>query len=198
MFVEGLKKHFQLGKDLESMFPRLMDLTDIHLSFLRCLRQRQRMAPVVDTLSDILLEQFSGSGAQKLKSAYGEFCSRHRDAVDIYKSYLHDRRFSEFVRHCQANPLLKKKGIPECILFVTQRLTKYPLLIEPLIKTSKDNKVEQEKFGKALALVKVRNQHIFSCFSIQKHVAEQHTEFHSMLYCHVYIYRVFHDFRTVY
>lgn len=168
------------------MFPRLMDLTEIHLSFLHRLRQRQRMAPVVDTLSDILLEQFSGPGAQKLKSAYGEFCSRHRDAVDIYKSYLHDQRFSEFMRHCQANPLLKKKGIPECILFVTQRLTKYPLLIEPLIKTSKDNKVEQEKLGKALAFVKVRNQHIVSCFIIQKHVAEQHTEFHNMLYCLVY------------
>lgn len=55
----------------------------------------------------------------------------------------------------QMNPLLKKKGIPECILFVTQRLTKYPLLIEPLIKTSKENKIEQEKLSKALALVKV-------------------------------------------
>jgi A-kinase anchor protein 13 len=139
------------------MFPRLADLTEIHLSFLERLRERQRMAPVVDTLSDILLEQFSGSGAQKLKSAYGEFCSRHRDAVDIYKSYLHDQRFSQFVRHCQANPLLKKKGIPECILFVTQRLTKYPLLIEPLIKTSKDNKSEQERLGRALALIKVSN-----------------------------------------
>lgn len=86
----------------------------------------------------------------------GEFCSRHRDAVDIYKYYLqHDARFGQFVRHCQSIPLLKKKGIPECILFVTQRLTKYPLLIEPLIKTSKDNKEEQELLQKALALVKV-------------------------------------------
>lgn len=28
--------------------------------------------------------------------------------------------FAEWYKHCQANPLLKKKGIPECILFVTQ------------------------------------------------------------------------------
>lgn len=51
--------------------------------------------------------------------------------------------------------MLKKKGIPECVLFVTQRLTKYPLLIEPLIKTSKENKIECEKLSKALAMVKV-------------------------------------------
>lgn len=85
----------------------------------------------------------------------GEFCSRHRDAVEIYKTYLsNDERFGQFVRHCQNNPLLKKKGIPECILFVTQRLTKYPLLIEPLIKTSKENPHEQEHLQRALALVK--------------------------------------------
>lgn len=155
VFVEGFKKHFQLGTNVERMFPRLVDLTEIHFRFLYLLRQRQKASPVIDTISDILLEQFSGSCAQRLKSAYGEFCSHHRDAVDIYKYYSdHDRRFGEFVRHCQQNPLLKKKGIPECILFVTQRLTKYPLLIEPLIKSAKDNKVEQERLQKALALVK--------------------------------------------
>lgn len=75
--------------------------------------------------------------------------------MEIYKYYLQsDQRFGEFVRHCQTNPLLKKKGIPECILFVTQRLTKYPLLIEPLIKTSKENRQEQEALQKALQLVK--------------------------------------------
>lgn len=75
--------------------------------------------------------------------------------MEIYKYYLQsDQRFGEFVRHCQTNPLLKKKGIPECILFVTQRLTKYPLLIEPLIKTSKENRQEQEALQKALQFVK--------------------------------------------
>ncbi|CAH1109775.1 unnamed protein product [Psylliodes chrysocephalus] len=155
IFVDGLHKYFQLGPNLERMFPRLVDLTELHLGLLARLRQRQRESPIVSSIADILLETFSNSHASKLKSAYGEFCSRHRDAVEIYKYYLqNDQRFGEFVRHCQTNPLLKKKGIPECILFVTQRLTKYPLLIEPLIKTSKENKPEQEALQKALALVK--------------------------------------------
>lgn len=53
----------------------------------------------------------------------------------------------------QSHPLLKKKGIPECILFVTQRLTKYPLLVEPLIKTCNAQE-EGEDLRKALGLVK--------------------------------------------
>ncbi|KAL0278807.1 UNVERIFIED_CONTAM: hypothetical protein PYX00_000509 [Menopon gallinae] len=155
VFVEGMKRHFQLGSDVDRMFPRLADLTEIHFRFLYLLRQRQKVTPAIETISDILLEQFSGTCAQKLKSAYGEFCSHHRDALDIYKYHsVHDRKFGEFVRHCQQNPLLKKKGIPECILFVTQRLTKYPLLIEALIKSTKDNKAEQERLQKALTYVK--------------------------------------------
>ncbi|KAH0956661.1 hypothetical protein HN011_006687 [Eciton burchellii] len=155
IFAEGLRRHFRLGQpDLERMFPRLRDLIDIHLRFLQKLRKRQNSNPVVPTIADILVEQFSGDNAQRMKSAYGEFCSRHRDAVEAYKYYLrNDPRFARFVRHCQTNPVLKKKGIPECILFVTQRLTKYPLLVEPLIKTGKASD-ENEDLRKALILVK--------------------------------------------
>ncbi|XP_043500724.1 rho guanine nucleotide exchange factor 28 isoform X2 [Polistes fuscatus] len=155
IFVEGLRRHFRLGQpNLERMFPRLRDLIDIHLKFLQKLRKCQNANPVVPTIADILVEQFSGENSQRMKSAYGEFCSRHREAVETYKYYLqHDARFARFVRHCQTNPLLKKKGIPECILFVTQRLTKYPLLVEPLIKTG-IMPDEGESLKKALGLVK--------------------------------------------
>ncbi|CAG5093784.1 Similar to Akap13: A-kinase anchor protein 13 (Mus musculus), partial [Cotesia congregata] len=155
IFAEGLRRHFRLGApDLERMFPRLRDLIDIHLRFLLKLRKRQSANPVVPTIADILVEQFSDDNSGRMTSAYGEFCSRHRDAVDTYKYYLRmDARFARFVKLCQTNPLLKKKGIPECILFVTQRLTKYPLLVEPLIKTGTVNE-EKENLRQALNLVK--------------------------------------------
>lgn len=50
--------------------------------------------------------------------------------------------------------MLKRKGIIECSLFVVQRLTKYPLLIEALLKSSREDKIEQEKLQKAEMLVK--------------------------------------------
>ncbi|XP_076303860.1 rho guanine nucleotide exchange factor 18 cysts isoform X3 [Lasioglossum baleicum] len=155
IFAEGLRRHFRFGQPkLERMFPRLRDLIDIHLRFLQKLRKRQNENPVVPTIADILVDQFASENAQRMKSAYGEFCSRHRDAVEDYKHYFrHDPRFARFVRHCQSHPLLKKKGIPECILFVTQRLTKYPLLVEPLIKTGIAQE-EGEDLRKALSLVK--------------------------------------------
>ncbi|KAL9701751.1 hypothetical protein quinque_005192 [Culex quinquefasciatus] len=154
VFVESLQKHFS-HLNLERMFPRLLDLTELHTSFLKKLRQKQREAAVVDSIADILLDFFSAMSAQKLKSAYGEFCSNHRSALSTFKCYMTgDNTFAEWYKHCQQNPLLKKKGIPECILFVTQRLTKYPLLIDPLLKSSREDKIEQEKLQKAMQLVK--------------------------------------------
>ena len=74
----------------------------------------------------------------------------------MYKEMMkEDRKLATFVRQCTMNPLCKKKGIPECILFVTQRITKYPLLIDPLIKTSRDQPDECLKLQQVLAFVKV-------------------------------------------
>lgn len=85
----------------------------------------------------------------------GEFCANHRAALDIFKSYItEDQIFAEWNKHCLQNPLLKKKGIPECLLFVSQRLTKYPLLIQPLTKSALDDKTEHEKLNQAESLVK--------------------------------------------
>lgn len=77
MFVEGFQKYFQLGTSIERMFPRLNDLIEIHLEFLSKLRQRQRERPVVSSIADILLEQFSNNYSVKLKSAYGTFFTLH-------------------------------------------------------------------------------------------------------------------------
>ena len=53
--------------------------------------------------------------------------------------------FTAIARQCTMNPLRKKKGIPECILFVTQRITNYPLFIDPLIKSFKTSREQTEE-----------------------------------------------------
>lgn len=88
----------------------------------------------------------------------GDFCSNHQTAVDAFKFYqTSDRTFAEWHKHKQTNALLKRKGIPECTLFVVQRLTKYPILIEDQLKLTKDRekyKVEHDKLFKANTLIK--------------------------------------------
>ncbi|XP_037044023.1 rho guanine nucleotide exchange factor 28 isoform X4 [Bradysia coprophila] len=156
VFAESLERHFS-HVNLERLFPRLKDLTDIHTGFLKKLRRKQNEDIVVDSVADILLDFFSGSSAQRLKSVYGDLCANHPSAVSLFKSFQEDRSFVEWHKHKQTNPLLKRKGIPECTLFVVHRLTKYPILIEDQLKLTKDRekyKVEYDKLFKACTLIK--------------------------------------------
>ncbi|XP_017152253.2 rho guanine nucleotide exchange factor 18 [Drosophila miranda] len=174
VFVESLERHFP-ALNLNSMFPRLQQLTDLHTCFLRHLRQKQREQPVVDSIADNLLDFFSLEQAQCLRLAYGEFCANHRSALEQFKLCLTEPSFAEWYKHCLQNPLLKKKGIPECILFVTQRLTKYPLLIEPLLKSARDNKLETDKLQHALNLVKSLLVDVDACVA-EKELRERQLE----------------------
>jgi len=90
------------------MFPRLAELTEIHIGFLKSLKEKQCSAAInnngiVDSIADLLLDQFSNINAQRLKSSYGEFCSRHRDALDVYKVLEKDPAFFNFIKHCQVS-----------------------------------------------------------------------------------------------
>lgn len=74
--------------------------------------------------------------------------------MNTFKSYQNtNRAFSDWHKHKQTNPMLKRKGIPECTLFVVQRLTKYPILIEDQLKLTQ-NTAEHDKLEKANALIK--------------------------------------------
>lgn len=43
--------------------------------------------------------QFSGSNAESMKKVYGKFCSRHNEAVNMYKElHAKDKRFQTFIR----------------------------------------------------------------------------------------------------
>ncbi|CAK1547783.1 unnamed protein product, partial [Leptosia nina] len=156
MFVEGMTRLAGISdSQVSRMFPRLDELWCIHAALLSRLRARQRTAPRVNTIADILADAFASPDHHTLKAAYGEFCSRHRDAVDVFKECCaREPKLARFIRKCQQNPLLRKKGVPECVLFVAQRLTKYPLLLEPLLKTAGDDLAERELLQKALCGVK--------------------------------------------
>ncbi|XP_074651891.1 uncharacterized protein LOC141906481 isoform X3 [Tubulanus polymorphus] len=157
IFARGMAREVQLSQDkISRIFPKLEMLIEIHDTFLSNLEGLQQLKKdgSIDQIGDLLIEQFQGENATKLVTAYGDFCSKHNDAVNYYKD-LHksDKKFQAFIKKCSISPVCKRQGIPECILLVTQRMTKYPLLLEPIIKTTKD-KTDRENVHKALILIK--------------------------------------------
>uniref|UniRef100_A0A8D0C4E5 Rho guanine nucleotide exchange factor 2 n=1 Tax=Salvator merianae TaxID=96440 RepID=A0A8D0C4E5_SALMN len=164
LFCKGMLEDLQMDVAVvQSMFPCVDELSEIHNRFLVQLleRRRESLAPgseknfVISRLGDILIQQFSGSSAEQMKKAYSEFCGRYTKAVKLYKElFARDKRFQQFIRRLTRSSVLRRHGVQECILLVTQRITKYPGLIDRILQNSKGNEAEQQDLSSALALVK--------------------------------------------
>lgn len=96
-----------------------------------------------------------------MKEVYGEFCSHHTEAVNVFKELLQqNKKLQNFVKvscstkkiilhyifalkyvYCHFcsqqqsnNSLVRRRGVPEFILLITQRITKYPVLLERILQ----------------------------------------------------------------
>ncbi|KAM4631305.1 rho guanine nucleotide exchange factor 2 isoform 2-T3 [Polymixia lowei] len=164
VFRQGMLEEVQLEPGtVHAIFPCLDRLTAIHSRFLAqlLLRRNHSLQPgstynfTIHQLGDVLLEQFSGHCADEMRKTYAEFCSRHLKAVKLYKELLaRDKRFQYFIRRVSRGHLLRRHGIQECILLVTQRITKYPILMQHILDNTKDNEEEASCLAQALSLVR--------------------------------------------
>lgn len=86
VFYRGLGKLVSYPAErLDQLFPRINDLVDISARFHRNLRCRQDESVVIKTIGDVIVRQFSGDNGELVKQAYGEFVSKHSEAVALYK-----------------------------------------------------------------------------------------------------------------
>ncbi|XP_031544969.2 rho guanine nucleotide exchange factor 2 isoform X1 [Vicugna pacos] len=164
LFRTGMLEELQLEPGVvQGLFPCVDELTDIHTRFLSQLleRRRQALCPgsprnfVIHRLGDLLISQFSGPSAEQMRKTYSEFCSRHTKALKLYKElYARDKRFQQFIRKVTRSAVLKRHGVQECILLVTQRITKYPVLINRILQHSHGIEEERQDLTVALGLVK--------------------------------------------
>ncbi|KAK7945209.1 hypothetical protein WMY93_000937 [Mugilogobius chulae] len=145
------------------MFPAVDALLSHHQHFLDGLKRRQRQSLEqegshnyqITQLGDILITQFSGSVGEGMKECYSVFCSRQNEATKFYKEQLQNsKKFQNHIRKIGQLPLVRRMGIPECFLLVTQRITKYPVLIERLIKNTEADTDEYKSLVQGLSLVK--------------------------------------------
>ncbi|XP_035769079.1 rho guanine nucleotide exchange factor 2-like [Neolamprologus brichardi] len=98
---------------------------------------------------------FSGQSADDMQKTYAEFCSRHLKAVKLYKELLaKDKKFQFFIRQVSRGPLLRCHGVQECILLVTQRMFKYPALIQRILDNTTDDEEEASSVAQALLMIR--------------------------------------------
>uniref|UniRef100_A0A8C0QLB5 Rho guanine nucleotide exchange factor 28 n=1 Tax=Canis lupus familiaris TaxID=9615 RepID=A0A8C0QLB5_CANLF len=162
IFRKGMKEELQLDHStVDKIFPCLDELLEIHRHFFYSMKERRQESCaggdrnfVISRIGDILVQQFSEENANQMKKIYGEFCSHHKEAVSLYKELQQNKKFQNFIKLRNSNLLARRRGIPECILLVTQRITKYPVLVERILQYTKERSEEHQDLCKALCLIK--------------------------------------------
>ncbi|KAJ7385328.1 hypothetical protein OS493_016404 [Desmophyllum pertusum] len=100
IFYKGMLNHLP-QETVDQIMPRLDDLLQINGDFLNRLKASEGDDTVVNSIGDVLEQQFSGETSEKMKSAYGEFCSNHMEGVELYKKLLRtDKKFADFITKC--------------------------------------------------------------------------------------------------
>ncbi|XP_033933591.1 LOW QUALITY PROTEIN: A-kinase anchor protein 13-like [Pseudochaenichthys georgianus] len=164
VYRHGLQKELTLElQTVERLFPVLDELLELHTQHLLRLLERKRESQLqghggggaIHRIGDLLLGQFSGSNGESMKRVYGRFCSRHNEAVNLYKELLtKDKRFKACIKKKMSSSIVRRLGIPECILLVTQRITKYPVLIQRMLQHTRESEEDHEDLSLAVRLVK--------------------------------------------
>ncbi|XP_070764989.1 rho guanine nucleotide exchange factor 18 [Enoplosus armatus] len=164
VYVRELKENLQMDSGrLDCLFPRLENLLELHTHFLSRLKERQRenlVSPndrnyTINRVADILIAQFSGEIGERMKDSYGDFCSHHTEAVSYYKEQLqNNKKFQNIIRKINNLSIVRRLGVTECTLLVTQRITKYPVLVERILHNTEAGTEEHEDLTRSLGLIK--------------------------------------------
>ncbi|KAL1772792.1 rho guanine nucleotide exchange factor 18 isoform X1 [Sigmodon hispidus] len=164
VYSRALQEELQFsGQAVSRLFPCADDLLEMHSHFLARLKERRQefleegsdRNYVIQKIGDVLVQQFSGETGERMKEKYGVFCSGHNDAVSHYKLLLQQsKKFQNLIKKIGNFSIVRRLGVQECILLVTQRITKYPVLVERIIQNTEAGTEDYKDLSQALNLIK--------------------------------------------
>uniref|UniRef100_A0A8C2KXR4 Rho guanine nucleotide exchange factor (GEF) 12a n=1 Tax=Cyprinus carpio TaxID=7962 RepID=A0A8C2KXR4_CYPCA len=133
--------------DIKNIFTNLEEIIQLH-NQMTAIRKKNESS-VIDHIGDELLAWFSGGEEEKIKQAVGTFCSNQPFALELIKSrQKKDQRFTSFMQEAESNRLCRRLQLKDIIPAEMQRFTKYPLLMDNIVKYT-DESEEKDKVRRA-------------------------------------------------
>uniref|UniRef100_A0A672U039 Rho guanine nucleotide exchange factor 11 n=1 Tax=Strigops habroptila TaxID=2489341 RepID=A0A672U039_STRHB len=164
LFYQRMKKESLLSREeLALLFPNLPDLIEIHNSLSESMKKLREEGPIIKEIGDLMLSRFDGLAKEEIQQVAADFCSYQSIALELIKTKQRkETRFQIFMQEAESNPQCRRLQLKDLIISEMQRLTKYPLLLENIIKHTEAGTSEHEK------LCRARDQ----CRDILRHVNE--------------------------
>ncbi|NXQ90922.1 ARHGB factor, partial [Nyctibius grandis] len=164
LFYQRMKKEGLLSREeLALLFPNLPDLIEIHNSLSESMKKLREEGPIIKDIGDLMLSRFDGLAKEEIQQVAADFCSYQSIALELIKTKQRkETRFQIFMQEAESNPQCRRLQLKDLIISEMQRLTKYPLLLENIIKHTEVGTSEHDK------LCRARDQ----CRDILKYVNE--------------------------
>ncbi|XP_060057628.1 rho guanine nucleotide exchange factor 11 isoform X2 [Erinaceus europaeus] len=164
IFYQRMKKENLMPREeLARLFPNLPELIELHNSWCEALRRLREEGPIIKDVGDLMLARFDGLAREELQQVAAQFCSHQSIALELIKTKQRkESRFQLFMQEAESHPQCRRLQLRDLIISEMQRLTKYPLLLESIIKHTEGGTSEHEK------LCRARDQ----CRAILKYVNE--------------------------
>uniref|UniRef100_A0AC35FX36 DH domain-containing protein n=1 Tax=Panagrolaimus sp. PS1159 TaxID=55785 RepID=A0AC35FX36_9BILA len=141
-YMVGLRQYNQASpfiteEQLDKLIPDVLDsLLDFHINLLRRLKKKKDENVIIETVSDIVEEEFgNGLFTTAAIRAYTIFCLSRDESCQIYAELMEKNpKFKKFFDHYEMQPAFKQHNFKSCFLLIAQRLTKYNLLFDSILK----------------------------------------------------------------
>ncbi|XP_061086141.1 rho guanine nucleotide exchange factor 11 isoform X2 [Conger conger] len=133
LFLQSLRAVLS-AEQLACIFPNLSQVYSLHASLCDSMK-KLRESPVVQGIGDIMLERFEGVSGAEFQEQVSLLCSRQSQALEIIKDkQRRDPQFANIIQECEASPHCRRLQLKDLLVSEMQRLTKYPLLLDNILK----------------------------------------------------------------
>ena len=140
IFRQTLSKHVS-EEALNSMFPELNNLIEISNNFSRKLESKCD-GMIFEDCSEILLKQFSGEMYTRTLESFGNFCSVHLTAMEVYKEHLKKKHFARIMKDLHSLKECQRLTLPDYYTHVSQHLSKILTLLKRLTNKTEALKLD--------------------------------------------------------
>ncbi|XP_037531227.1 rho guanine nucleotide exchange factor 11 [Nematolebias whitei] len=122
------------SEELACIFPNLPQVYELHASLCEDMKKR-RETPVVQDIGDVMVARFEGVAGNEFQEQSSLLCCQQSQALELIKNKKRkDPRFTQIIQECETSPQCRRLQLKDLLVSEMQRLTKYPLLLDQIIK----------------------------------------------------------------
>ncbi|KAF9398103.1 RHO1 GDP-GTP exchange protein 2 [Mortierella sp. AD011] len=144
---------------IEDVFLNYKEIHDLNKKLLEQLRVRQEEQPLVEKIGDILLTHVIG-----FEEAYSKYIPRIALSEFISKKEeARNPKYAQFLKECTRHPEARRLGLLHFVGQPYQRIPRYPLLLNEVIKKTDENVEDRQTVQEVIKVCTVLGKKIDEC-----------------------------------